>query len=109
MSWYFLGGFSAYAMVPSIRVVNHSGCVVTQGWSGEACRAKSSAISIPSSRARATRRSNESQSPRSGWMASCPPAALPMAHGEPGSSADGSSELFLPFLNALPIGWIGGK
>ena len=28
MSWYFLGGFSAYAIVPSARVVNHSGCSV---------------------------------------------------------------------------------
>ncbi len=28
MSWYFLGGFSAYAMVPSARVVNHSGWLV---------------------------------------------------------------------------------
>jgi hypothetical protein len=25
MSWYFFGGFSAYAIVPSARVVNHSG------------------------------------------------------------------------------------
>ena len=36
MSWYFFGGFSAYAMVPSGRVVNHSGCSVTHGWSGRA-------------------------------------------------------------------------
>ena len=25
MSWYFFGGFSAYAMVPSGRLENHSG------------------------------------------------------------------------------------
>ena len=36
MSWYFFGGFSAYAIVPSGRVVNHSGCSVTHGWSGRA-------------------------------------------------------------------------
>ena len=41
MSWYFFGGFSAYAMEPSARWENHSGCSVTHGWSGEACRAKS--------------------------------------------------------------------
>jgi hypothetical protein len=26
-----LGGFSAYRIVPSGRIVNHSGCSVTQG------------------------------------------------------------------------------
>ena len=26
MSWYFLGGFSAYAIEPSARLLNHSGC-----------------------------------------------------------------------------------
>jgi hypothetical protein len=31
MSWYFFGGFSAYAMEPSARVVNHSGWLVTYG------------------------------------------------------------------------------
>ena len=36
MSWYFFGGFSAYAIVPSARVVNHSGCSRTHGWSGAA-------------------------------------------------------------------------
>ena len=35
MSWYFLGGFSACAIVPSARWVNHSGCSLTQGWSGD--------------------------------------------------------------------------
>ena len=36
MSWYFFGGFSAYAIEPSARLENHSGCSVTHGWSGEA-------------------------------------------------------------------------
>jgi hypothetical protein len=35
MSWYFFGGFSAKRMLPSGRRQNHSGCSVTQGWSGE--------------------------------------------------------------------------
>ena len=35
MSWYFLGGFSAYWIVPSGRCRNHSGCSLTHGWSGE--------------------------------------------------------------------------
>ena len=47
MSWYFFGGFSAYAIVPSARVVNHSGWLVTQGWSGAHCSARSSATSRP--------------------------------------------------------------
>ena len=47
MSWYFFGGFSAYAIVPSGRWWNHSGCFCTQGWSGEHCSAKSSATSRP--------------------------------------------------------------
>src|SRR2546421_305233 len=35
MSWYFLGGFSAYFSVPSGRRLNHSGCSFSHGWSGE--------------------------------------------------------------------------
>ena len=35
MSWYFLGGFSAWRIEPSGRRQNHSGCSCTQGWSGE--------------------------------------------------------------------------
>ena len=31
MSWYFFGGFSAYAMVPSARVVKKDGCDCTHG------------------------------------------------------------------------------
>jgi hypothetical protein len=47
MSWYRLGGFSAYFSVPSGRRWNHSGCSFSHGWSGEHWIAKSSAISIP--------------------------------------------------------------
>src|SRR5438477_3869188 len=49
--------FSAYLSVPSGRRWNHSGCSFSHGWSGEHWIAKSSAISIPTSRARATSRS----------------------------------------------------
>src|SRR6267143_6262188 len=35
MSWYFLGGFSAYWIEPSGRCLNHSGCSRVYGWSGE--------------------------------------------------------------------------
>ena len=31
MSWYFLGGFSAYWIVPSGRARNHSGCSLDPG------------------------------------------------------------------------------
>ena len=109
MSWYFFGGFSAYAMEPSARCANHSGWSVTHGWSGEACSAKSSATSSPSERALATNASKSSKSPRSGWMASWPPSTLPMAHGEPGSPGAGLSVLFGPLRNDVPIGWIGGR
>src|SRR3954467_4830866 len=36
MSWYFLGGFSAYFKLPSGRRLNHSGCPGSHGWSPEA-------------------------------------------------------------------------
>ncbi len=109
MSWYFLGGFSAYAMVPSARVVKNSGWLVTQGWSGAACSARSSATSRPSSRARATNASKSSKSPRSGWIASCPPSLDPIAHGDPVSSGPGVSVLLGPLRLTSPIGWIGGR
>ena len=109
MSWYFFGGFSAYAIVPSARTVNHSGCSSTHGWSGAACSARSMATSMPSSRVRATKESKSSIVPRSGWMASCPPSLEPMAHGEPGSPGPGVSVLFGPLRLTSPIGWIGGR
>src|SRR5665647_853788 len=93
MSWYFFGGFSAYAMLPSTRVVNHSGWAATQGWSGEHCRARSRATSRPSSRARATKASKSAKVPSSAWMASWPPCAEPVAYGEPGGrGCDGHGE-----------------
>src|SRR5919205_942769 len=82
MSWYFFGGFSAYAIVPSGSFVNQSGWSRTHGWSGETCMAKSSAISRPASRARATNASKSSSVPSAGWIASWPPSAAPMAHAE---------------------------
>ena len=109
MSWYFFGGFSAYAIEPSARLENHSGCSLTHGWSGEALSARSSATSSPSESALATNRSKASKSPRSGWMASWPPSTLPIAHGEPGSAGPGFRVLFAPLRNEVPIGWIGGR
>ena len=64
MSSYFLGGFSAYLIVPSGRQSNHSGCCLIQGWSGAAWIAKSSAISRPCSWAAATRRLKSSSTHR---------------------------------------------
>src|SRR5215210_3922316 len=49
MSWYFLGGFSAYLSVPSGRRKNHSGCSLSHGWSGEQLIARSRATSSPCS------------------------------------------------------------
>ena len=45
-----------------------AGGVVTHGWSGAACSARSSATSRPSSSARATNASKSSKVPRSGWI-----------------------------------------
>ena len=109
MSSYFLGGFSAYLMVPSGRQSNHSGCSLIHGWSGEHWIAKSSAISRPCAWAASTSRWKSSKVPSSGWSASWPPASLPMAYGLPGSSGPGVSVLLRPFRLARPIGWIGVK
>src|SRR6266481_1738801 len=104
MSWYFLGGFSAYAIEPSARVVNHSGCLLTHGWSGEACNARSIATSRSSARARLTNASKSAIVPRSGLTVSCPPAGEPIAQGDPGSLGPATSELFLPLRAVVPIG-----
>ena len=77
MSSYFFGGFSANLMLPSGRQSNHSGCSLIHGWSGEAFKAMSSAISSPCSRAAATSRSKSSSVPSSGCTARCPPSCGP--------------------------------
>src|SRR5829696_5325795 len=66
------------------------------------------ASSMPWDLTLATNRSKASQSPRSGWIASCPPSELPMAHGEPGLAGPGARVLFGPLRNEVPMGWIGG-
>ena len=68
-------------MVPSGSVVNHSGCSDDHGWSGAHCSARSSATSRSSSRARLTKYAKSSAVPSFGWIASWPPSAEPMAHG----------------------------
>ena len=83
------------------------GATVTQGWSGAACRARSRATSRPSRCASATNRSKSSKSPRSGWIASWPPSAEPMAYGEPGSCSPASRVLLGPLRLTRPIGWTG--
>src|SRR5438477_2550467 len=109
MSWYFLGGFSAYFSVPSGRRLNHSGCSSSHGWSGEHWIAKSSAISRPSFFASATRRSNSLMVPSPGSIASWPPSLEPIAHGLPGSPLFAVSALLRPLRFVLPMGWTGGK
>lgn len=84
--------------------MNHCGCLSTQGWSGDACSARSSAISMPNLLAAATNFWKSDSVPKSGWILSWPPALDPMAHGEPGSFGVGLRVLFLPFLNCSPIG-----
>jgi hypothetical protein len=84
MSWYFFGGFSAYAMVPSARVVNHSGCSVTHGWSGGALQREVQRDLEPEPLGRATKASKSSMVPRSGWIASWPPAGSRWRTASPG-------------------------
>ena len=62
-----------------------------------------------SSRAACTKWSKSASVPSAGSMASWPPFSLPIAHGLPTSSGSGVSELFLPFRNVWPIGWMGGR
>ena len=109
MSWYFLGGFSAYLSVPSGRRWNQSGCSVSHGWSGEHWIAKSSAIAMPSSAARVVMLANSASLPRSGCSAVCPPASLPIAHGLPGSERRAVGELLRPLRCVRPIGCTGGR
>ncbi len=56
---------------------------------------------------RATKASKSAMVPSSGWTASCPPSALPIAHGEPTSPSTVVRVLFLPLRLTVPIGWIG--
>src|SRR3954449_8889646 len=103
MSWYFLGGFSAYFSVPSGRRLNHSGCSSSHGWSAEHWMAKSSAISMPCALAVRTRLENSSSVPSSGSIASWPPTSFrPIAHGLPGSSGPALSELLRPLRLVRP-------
>src|SRR5947208_2583908 len=107
MSWYRFGGFSAYFSVPSGRRWNHSGCSFSHGWSGEHWIAKSSAISIPSFFASATRARSSFSVPSDGSIASCPPSLAPIAQGLPTSPGSAVSELFRPLRFVRPMGWIG--
>ena len=69
MSWYFLGGFSAYWIVPSGRWANHDGCSVTHGWSGVQLKAMSRASSMSRYRQDVASLATSSTVPRSGWTA----------------------------------------
>ncbi len=77
MSWYFLGGFSAYCTLPSGRQRNHCGCCATHGCSGAHWKAMSMAISRPWAAESAIRASKSSSVPRSGRMSVCPPSLRP--------------------------------
>ncbi len=109
MSWYFLGGFSAYFSVPSGRRLNHSGCSVSHGWSAEALIARSRQSSIPCSPSVVTSASKSSQVPSSACSASWPPLSSPIAYGLPGSPGSATSVLLRPLRFVCPIGWTGGK
>src|SRR4030095_13287069 len=58
---------------------------------------------MPSWLALATKASKSSMVPRSGWMASWPPASEPIAQGLPGSSGPGSRVLLGPLRWAWPL------
>ena len=71
--------------------------------------AKSSATSTPAARAAAIIASKSSQVPSSGLIASWPPSAEPIAHGEPTSPGSALTALFRPLRFVTPIGWTGGR
>ena len=103
MSWYFFGGFSAYAIEPSGSCVNHSGCSRTHGWSGEpAARGRGRPPGRGSGRAHEGRKS--SRVPRSGCTASCPPSADADGPREPGSSGRRRGCCCVPCGTMRPIG-----
>src|SRR5216684_7690860 len=104
MSWYSLGGFSAYLIDPSGRWRNHCGCSLTHGWSGEHWIAKSSATSIPSFAVVAAKWLKSSRVPSDGSIAVWPPSALPIAHGLPGPAPSDTSLLLGPLRFVRPIG-----
>ena len=87
MSWYFFGGFSAYAIVPSGAVVEPLRVLLHPGVVGGALQREVEGDLQPQLARRAPRsRSKSSSVPRSGWMASWPPSGEPIAHGTPTSS-----------------------
>src|SRR3954454_22910278 len=109
MSWYFLGGFSAYLSVPSGRCWNHSGCSVSHGWSADAFSARSKQTSMPCVLAVLQRLTTSAWVPSSGWTASWPPSSAPIAYGEPGSSGPAVRLLLRPLRLLRPIGWMGSR
>ena len=106
MSWYFLGGFSAYAIDPSARVVNHSGCSVTQGGRASVERDVEGDLQPLGPRLRDEGREvllrAEVRVDRV-----CPPSGEPIAYGQPGSPGWASSVLLRPLRNVVPIGCTG--
>jgi len=64
---------------------------------------------MPSSRAAARNAWKSAIVPRSEWIASWPPSAAPIAHGEPTSPGAATSALFFPLRLTRPIGWMGGR
>ena len=85
MSWYFFGGFSAYAIVPSARGGEPLGVLVDPRVVGRALqRQVERDLEAELLGARSTNASKSSIVPRSGWTASWPPSLEPIAHGGAG-------------------------
>ena len=105
MSWYFLGGFSAYFSVPSGRWRNHSGCSLSHGWSGEHWMARSSAMSMPVLRgggAQRARRRRACPAPRA------PRRGRPSRRRSPTASRGRRGPATSALLRALAVGEADG-
>ena len=109
MSWYFFGGFSAYWIVPSGRVLNHVGCsrhprVVGRRLEGDVERDLEPV---------ARRRGDEAVEvvERAELRVDAGVAALGARRSPRAARIVGAGVgvLFGPLRNARPIGWIGGR
>ena len=110
MSWYFLGGFSAYFSVPSGRRWNHSGCSVEPRVVGRALDREVEAISQPTSRAARDQPLELRERPELGVdRRRARPPRRRSPTGCRRRRAPATSVLLRPLRFVVPIGWIGGQ
>ena len=109
MSWYFLGGFSAYCTVPSgrqqepLRVLLDLG-VVRRALEGD-IQGNLDVIFLGFGH-QVLEILQGAELRVDGLV---PPSSEPMAQGVPGSPGPAVTALFLPLRLVWPMGWMGGR